>query len=455
MASRTVARCRRRSASSPSPPPGSASVSCAPALYDELVAVSTECAVFGAAVCFMGSYAHWAGVAAAALGRVDDAAGRISSGAATVHAGWAQRRGKRRRGPRWRRCTDRRRGGERRACPSKTRLGCPRSARPSTSSASKQPRSFRPAGPVWELDFAGRAASIPDARGLRDIAVLLARPGRPVPVTSSWADTGRARPRAFAGPQRSTNGHDERSAASSGSSTQRSTTPSRPTTASAPRWPASGARRWPRRSPGISDSAAAPAASTTPWSGPARPSPPAFAGRSAGSSRCPSRAGPAPRTGRSSPARCACTTPPSRCAGPPEPRRDATADVAPSLMNTRREEALATSRRHDQMELDQQRLEAFMHQFAGDFGAAMHAATVVVGDKLGLYAALAEIGPTDAAGLASRHGVRPPPRRGVAPRPVRLGLLPVQPGDRPLLAHARTDRRARRSRPPARSSSAP
>ena len=56
------------------------------ALYDDLVAVSTECAVFGAAVCFMGSYAHWAGVAAAALGRVDDALSHFER-AATVHAG--------------------------------------------------------------------------------------------------------------------------------------------------------------------------------------------------------------------------------------------------------------------------------------------------------------------------------------------------------------------------------
>ena len=55
------------------------------ALYDDLVAVSTECAVFGAAVCFMGSYAHWAGVAAAALGRVDDALSHFER-AATVHA---------------------------------------------------------------------------------------------------------------------------------------------------------------------------------------------------------------------------------------------------------------------------------------------------------------------------------------------------------------------------------
>lgn len=52
------------------------------------------------------------------------------------------------------------------------------------------------------------------------------------------------------------------------------------------------------------------------------------------------------------------------------------------------------------MAIDEARLEAFINQFAGDFGAALHASTVVIGDKLGLYRALAELGPTDAAGLA-------------------------------------------------------
>ncbi|MFM0075909.1 class I SAM-dependent methyltransferase [Paraburkholderia sediminicola] len=42
------------------------------------------------------------------------------------------------------------------------------------------------------------------------------------------------------------------------------------------------------------------------------------------------------------------------------------------------------------MALDDTKLNAFMGNFARDFGAAMHAATVVVGDKLGLYKALAE-----------------------------------------------------------------
>jgi SAM-dependent methyltransferase len=56
------------------------------------------------------------------------------------------------------------------------------------------------------------------------------------------------------------------------------------------------------------------------------------------------------------------------------------------------------------MAIDEARLEEFMNRFAGDFGAALHASTVVVGDKLGLYRALAEIGPTDAATLAAATG---------------------------------------------------
>ena len=50
------------------------------------------------------------------------------------------------------------------------------------------------------------------------------------------------------------------------------------------------------------------------------------------------------------------------------------------------------------MAIDQAKLEEFIGRFAGDFAAAMHAATVVVGDKLGLYQALAAAGPIDGAG---------------------------------------------------------
>ena len=56
------------------------------------------------------------------------------------------------------------------------------------------------------------------------------------------------------------------------------------------------------------------------------------------------------------------------------------------------------------MAIDQEKLDAFVGRFATDFAAAMHAATVVVGDKLGLYRALAASGPTDGAGLAARTG---------------------------------------------------
>jgi SAM-dependent methyltransferase len=56
------------------------------------------------------------------------------------------------------------------------------------------------------------------------------------------------------------------------------------------------------------------------------------------------------------------------------------------------------------MAIDEARLEEFIDQFAGDFGVALHASTVVVGDKLGLYRALADIGPADAAVLAAAAG---------------------------------------------------
>jgi SAM-dependent methyltransferase len=51
--------------------------------------------------------------------------------------------------------------------------------------------------------------------------------------------------------------------------------------------------------------------------------------------------------------------------------------------------------------LDMDKLHAFVGQFVGDLGAAAHAGRVVIGEKLGLYKALAE-GPMSAAQLAAR-----------------------------------------------------
>jgi SAM-dependent methyltransferase len=56
------------------------------------------------------------------------------------------------------------------------------------------------------------------------------------------------------------------------------------------------------------------------------------------------------------------------------------------------------------MAIDESKLEALIGQFVTDFGAAVHAATVVIGDKLGLYKALAEHGPVTGAELAKRTG---------------------------------------------------
>src|SRR5207248_8879852 len=56
------------------------------------------------------------------------------------------------------------------------------------------------------------------------------------------------------------------------------------------------------------------------------------------------------------------------------------------------------------MPMDQARLEAFMGKMLGDMGAAATGALVVIGDKLGLYKALADGGPLTAAELAKRTG---------------------------------------------------
>ena len=58
------------------------------------------------------------------------------------------------------------------------------------------------------------------------------------------------------------------------------------------------------------------------------------------------------------------------------------------------------------MAIDDAKLNAFMGQFVGDLGAVMHAATVVVGDQLGLYKKLAEK-PAQVEDLARRTETDP------------------------------------------------
>src|ERR671933_548340 len=54
--------------------------------------------------------------------------------------------------------------------------------------------------------------------------------------------------------------------------------------------------------------------------------------------------------------------------------------------------------------IDEERLHALLGQAVVEFGAAVNAALVVIGDRLGLYRALAEHGPLTSTELAERTG---------------------------------------------------
>ncbi|MFI0448633.1 class I SAM-dependent methyltransferase [Actinomadura sp. 6N118] len=58
------------------------------------------------------------------------------------------------------------------------------------------------------------------------------------------------------------------------------------------------------------------------------------------------------------------------------------------------------------MEIDQDRMNAFLHKFVGDLGAVVAAGGIVVGDRLGLYRALADK-PQQPNELAERTGTSP------------------------------------------------
>ena len=57
-----------------------------------------------------------------------------------------------------------------------------------------------------------------------------------------------------------------------------------------------------------------------------------------------------------------------------------------------------------ELEIDHDKLQTFMGQMVSEMGAAMNAALVLLGDKLGLYRAMAGAGPLTSGDLASRTG---------------------------------------------------
>ena len=54
--------------------------------------------------------------------------------------------------------------------------------------------------------------------------------------------------------------------------------------------------------------------------------------------------------------------------------------------------------------IDEHKLNAFMGQIVGELGATVNAGLIVIGDRLGLYRAMAGAGPMTASQLAERTG---------------------------------------------------
>src|SRR5205085_3154808 len=54
--------------------------------------------------------------------------------------------------------------------------------------------------------------------------------------------------------------------------------------------------------------------------------------------------------------------------------------------------------------IDENKLNAFMGQVVGELGATVSAGLIVLGDRLGLYKAMAESGPITSAELAEKTG---------------------------------------------------
>ena len=90
------------------------------------------------------------------------------------------------------------------------------------------------------------------------------------------------------------------------------------------------------------------------------------------------------------------------------------------------------------------KLEQFVFTAVDEIGATLNAALVVIGDRLGLYRALAGAGPLDAAELAARTGTAERVRARVAERAGRGRLRRRTTRRAAATAPARAGRRARR-----------
>ena len=134
--------------------------------YEQLLPMANEFAVVGAAVFTTGPVALQLGLLAAALGRWDDAAAHLDDAT--------------------RRCD--RLGAALLAARTRTELARVRREMGGGGGGNV----FRRDGDTWTLAFGGRGVPLRDAKGLRDLAVLLAAPGREVAATELIAGVATA-----------------------------------------------------------------------------------------------------------------------------------------------------------------------------------------------------------------------------------------------------------------------
>ena len=134
--------------------------------YEQLLPMANEFAVVGAAVFTTGPVALQLGLLAAALGRWDDAAAHLDDAT--------------------RRCD--RLGAALLAARTRTELARVRTETGGGGGGNV----FRRDGDTWTLAFGGRSVPLRDAKGLRDLAVLLAAPGREVAATELIAGVATA-----------------------------------------------------------------------------------------------------------------------------------------------------------------------------------------------------------------------------------------------------------------------
>jgi tetratricopeptide (TPR) repeat protein len=151
-------------------------------LLTELEPVADSCGVNGALVCFVGSNAHWAGLAAAALGRTDDARRHLEQ-ALTAHRTLGA--------VAWEAETSAELallgvpGHAERAQNLAAQLGLAGVAArlagltPAYADADAE---LRRDGHLWLVRHRDTATHLPDRKGFADLATLLARPGRDVHV---------------------------------------------------------------------------------------------------------------------------------------------------------------------------------------------------------------------------------------------------------------------------------